>query len=78
MSREIRAVCVICENPFRLTMPPFGPNWAFDTFALGLAKCGVFERFSDSARNCTRIRSVTGNSRKSERSRLVAPGPRSW
>src|SRR3954470_2672055 len=48
----------------------------FETFAPGLAKCGVLVAFSASPRNCTRQRSLTANSRKIPASRLNAPGPR--
>src|SRR2546428_10004973 len=42
----------------------------------GNAKCGVFVRLKNSARNCNRVRSVTGKDFKRPRSKFLYLGPR--
>src|SRR5262249_6763096 len=46
------------------------------TLLLGLAKCGVFVELNASVRNSRVNRSVSGNLRKTPRSRFTTPGPR--
>src|SRR4051794_34947571 len=54
-----------------VTCPKLGsPN-----VPVGLLKCGVFVKFSDSNRNSAPNRSVIRNLRKREKSRLIRPGP---
>ena len=50
-SLPVFAVLVITPKPPRLLIVPSGFNCRFETLALGLAKCGVFVRFSAYARN---------------------------
>src|SRR5436309_15484270 len=48
----------------------------FETFPLGLAKCGVLLKLNASMRNCISNRSVIRKPRWMPKSQLIRPGPR--
>ena len=66
-----------CRDVSRFCTAVTTPKFALETSPLGFAKCGVFDKFIASVRNCNVTCSLTRKTRVTPASALIIPGPRS-